>query len=140
MDADGDEQRGTAQSEAQTSAQGASDVSGPANVSVDESEAGAARPADDRAVNKSGEHTNDPWTVGDPIADTKAPKGPIETRWQRRQFEATLVGATTSTGAVSVPDSLARHTMASACSVLPRPMSSASTPPSPASQSTDSHW
>lgn len=91
VDADGDEQRGTAQSEAQTSSQGASDVSGPANASVDESEVGAARPADDRAVNKSGEHTNDPWTVGDPIADTKAPTGPIETRWQRRQFEATLV-------------------------------------------------
>ena len=33
----------------------------------------------------------DLFTVGDPIADTKAPKGPIETRWQRRQFEATLV-------------------------------------------------
>ena len=33
------------------------------------------------------------FTEGAPIADTKAPKGPIETRWQRRQFEATLVAA-----------------------------------------------
>ncbi|MGC5052976.1 fumarate reductase/succinate dehydrogenase flavoprotein subunit [Micromonospora sp. DT48] len=28
---------------------------------------------------------------GDPIADTRAPDGPIETRWERRRFEAKLV-------------------------------------------------
>jgi succinate dehydrogenase / fumarate reductase flavoprotein subunit len=33
----------------------------------------------------------EPWTVGEPLLDTKAPAGPIETRWQRRQFEAKLV-------------------------------------------------
>src|SRR6185436_2225334 len=26
------------------------------------------------------------YTVGEPIADTKAPDGPIETRWERRRF------------------------------------------------------
>src|ERR1700759_949817 len=31
------------------------------------------------------------WTVGDPIADTAAPDGPIETRWERRKFSAKLV-------------------------------------------------
>jgi succinate dehydrogenase / fumarate reductase flavoprotein subunit len=31
------------------------------------------------------------WTEGDPIADSKAPDGPIETRWQRRRFAAKLV-------------------------------------------------
>jgi succinate dehydrogenase / fumarate reductase flavoprotein subunit len=33
----------------------------------------------------------DLFTEGDPIADTKAPDGPIETRWDRRRFEAKLV-------------------------------------------------
>ncbi|OKI45182.1 fumarate reductase/succinate dehydrogenase flavoprotein subunit [Micromonospora sp. CB01531] len=33
----------------------------------------------------------DLYTEGDPIADTKAPDGPIETRWERRRFEAKLV-------------------------------------------------
>ncbi|MGC5019672.1 fumarate reductase/succinate dehydrogenase flavoprotein subunit [Micromonospora sp. DT47] len=33
----------------------------------------------------------DLYTKGDPIADTKAPEGPIETRWERRRFEAKLV-------------------------------------------------
>ncbi|MEU8262056.1 fumarate reductase/succinate dehydrogenase flavoprotein subunit [Micromonospora sp. NPDC048999] len=33
----------------------------------------------------------DLYTEGDPIADTKAPDGPIETRWDRRRFEAKLV-------------------------------------------------
>ncbi|MGK5445398.1 fumarate reductase/succinate dehydrogenase flavoprotein subunit [Micromonospora sp. URMC 105] len=33
----------------------------------------------------------DLFTEGDPIADTKAPEGPIETRWDRRRFEAKLV-------------------------------------------------
>ncbi|SCG72911.1 fumarate reductase/succinate dehydrogenase flavoprotein subunit [Micromonospora coxensis] len=33
----------------------------------------------------------DLFTEGDPIADTKAPEGPIETRWERRRFEAKLV-------------------------------------------------
>ncbi|WP_319458631.1 fumarate reductase/succinate dehydrogenase flavoprotein subunit [Micromonospora sp. RTP1Z1] len=33
----------------------------------------------------------DLYTEGDPIADTKAPEGPIETRWDRRRFEAKLV-------------------------------------------------
>ncbi|WP_020573874.1 fumarate reductase/succinate dehydrogenase flavoprotein subunit [Actinopolymorpha alba] len=31
------------------------------------------------------------YTVGDPIADTKAPDGPIAERWSRRRFEAKLV-------------------------------------------------
>ncbi|MDR1264913.1 MAG: fumarate reductase/succinate dehydrogenase flavoprotein subunit [Propionibacteriaceae bacterium] len=31
------------------------------------------------------------WAVGDDIADDKAPGGPIEGQWQRRQFEAHLV-------------------------------------------------
>ncbi len=31
------------------------------------------------------------YRVGDPIADTKAPGGPIETRWDRRRFSAKLV-------------------------------------------------
>ncbi|SCL48257.1 succinate dehydrogenase subunit A [Micromonospora citrea] len=33
----------------------------------------------------------DLYTEGDPIADTKAPEGPIETRWERRRFDAKLV-------------------------------------------------
>ncbi|NJP32571.1 fumarate reductase/succinate dehydrogenase flavoprotein subunit [Micromonospora thermarum] len=33
----------------------------------------------------------DLYTEGDPIADTRAPDGPIETRWERRRFEAKLV-------------------------------------------------
>lgn len=31
------------------------------------------------------------WNEGDPIADTAAPDGPIETRWERRKFSAKLV-------------------------------------------------
>jgi succinate dehydrogenase / fumarate reductase, flavoprotein subunit len=31
------------------------------------------------------------YTEGDPIADTKAPDGPIETRWDRRRFSVKLV-------------------------------------------------
>ncbi|NLU78802.1 fumarate reductase/succinate dehydrogenase flavoprotein subunit [Micromonospora sp. HNM0581] len=31
------------------------------------------------------------FSQGDPIADTRAPDGPIETRWDRRRFEAKLV-------------------------------------------------
>ncbi|OJF12728.1 fumarate reductase/succinate dehydrogenase flavoprotein subunit [Couchioplanes caeruleus] len=31
------------------------------------------------------------WKDGDPIADTAAPDGPIETRWDRRKFSAKLV-------------------------------------------------
>ncbi|WP_327004225.1 fumarate reductase/succinate dehydrogenase flavoprotein subunit [Dactylosporangium sp. NBC_01737] len=31
------------------------------------------------------------WTDGEPIADQAAPDGPIETRWERRQFGAKLV-------------------------------------------------
>jgi succinate dehydrogenase / fumarate reductase flavoprotein subunit len=31
------------------------------------------------------------YSVGDPIADTKTPDGPIETRWDRRRFSAKLV-------------------------------------------------
>src|SRR3954471_5919412 len=31
------------------------------------------------------------WNDGDPIADTAAPDGPIETRWERRKFAAKLV-------------------------------------------------
>ncbi|MFE9691778.1 fumarate reductase/succinate dehydrogenase flavoprotein subunit [Micromonospora sp. NPDC005806] len=33
----------------------------------------------------------DLYTEGDPIADTKAPDGPIETRWDRHRFEMKLV-------------------------------------------------
>ncbi|MEU4675418.1 fumarate reductase/succinate dehydrogenase flavoprotein subunit [Micromonospora sp. NPDC023737] len=33
----------------------------------------------------------DLFTEGDPIADTKAPDGPIETRWERHRFESKLV-------------------------------------------------
>ncbi|WP_229398038.1 fumarate reductase/succinate dehydrogenase flavoprotein subunit [Micromonospora okii] len=33
----------------------------------------------------------DLFTEGDPIADTKAPDGPVETRWDRRRFDAKLV-------------------------------------------------
>ncbi|MDG4798685.1 fumarate reductase/succinate dehydrogenase flavoprotein subunit [Micromonospora sp. WMMD1082] len=33
----------------------------------------------------------DLFTEGDPIADARAPEGPIETRWERRRFEAKLV-------------------------------------------------
>ncbi|MFY1575479.1 fumarate reductase/succinate dehydrogenase flavoprotein subunit [Verrucosispora sp. WMMD703] len=33
----------------------------------------------------------DLFTEGDPIADSRAPDGPIETRWERRRFEAKLV-------------------------------------------------
>src|SRR6201996_957461 len=31
------------------------------------------------------------WNDGDPIADTAAPDGPIETRWERHKFSAKLV-------------------------------------------------
>ena len=31
------------------------------------------------------------YTPGEPIADTKAPEGPIDERWQTRKFEARLV-------------------------------------------------
>jgi succinate dehydrogenase / fumarate reductase, flavoprotein subunit len=31
------------------------------------------------------------YSMGDPIADTRAPGGPIETRWERRRFTARLV-------------------------------------------------
>ncbi|GAA4252122.1 fumarate reductase/succinate dehydrogenase flavoprotein subunit [Dactylosporangium darangshiense] len=31
------------------------------------------------------------WIEGDPVADSAAPDGPIETRWERRQFSAKLV-------------------------------------------------
>ncbi|GIF05722.1 fumarate reductase/succinate dehydrogenase flavoprotein subunit [Actinoplanes siamensis] len=34
---------------------------------------------------------NEFWTEGDPIADTAAPDGPVETRWERRRFSAKLV-------------------------------------------------
>ncbi|WP_212846044.1 fumarate reductase/succinate dehydrogenase flavoprotein subunit [Catellatospora sp. IY07-71] len=33
----------------------------------------------------------DYYSLGDPVADTKAPDGPIETRWERRRFGAKLV-------------------------------------------------
>jgi succinate dehydrogenase / fumarate reductase, flavoprotein subunit len=32
-----------------------------------------------------------PYTFGVPLLDTKAPDGPVETRWERRQFAAKLV-------------------------------------------------
>jgi succinate dehydrogenase / fumarate reductase flavoprotein subunit len=36
-------------------------------------------------------NTNELYTNGEPIADTKAPDGPVETRWERRRFSAKLV-------------------------------------------------
>ncbi|RKN45491.1 fumarate reductase/succinate dehydrogenase flavoprotein subunit [Micromonospora endolithica] len=33
----------------------------------------------------------DLFTEGDPVADTKAPEGPVEKRWETRRFEAKLV-------------------------------------------------
>ncbi|MFF9558047.1 fumarate reductase/succinate dehydrogenase flavoprotein subunit [Streptomyces albus] len=38
----------------------------------------------------SGKQYSD-YTTGDPLADTKAPGGPVEQRWSRRRFEAKLV-------------------------------------------------
>ncbi|MEV8507655.1 fumarate reductase/succinate dehydrogenase flavoprotein subunit [Actinoplanes sp. NPDC051475] len=35
--------------------------------------------------------TNSFWNEGEPIADTAAPDGPVETRWDRRKFAAKLV-------------------------------------------------
>jgi succinate dehydrogenase / fumarate reductase flavoprotein subunit len=35
--------------------------------------------------------TDLPYRVGEPLRDTQAPVGPVETRWERRQFEAKLV-------------------------------------------------
>src|SRR5699024_7503168 len=34
---------------------------------------------------------NDFFTIGEPIADTKAPKGPIQEQWDTRRFDARLV-------------------------------------------------
>ncbi|HSI27464.1 MAG TPA: fumarate reductase/succinate dehydrogenase flavoprotein subunit, partial [Aeromicrobium sp.] len=31
------------------------------------------------------------YVLGEPVADTKAPAGPIDERWQTRKFEARLV-------------------------------------------------
>lgn len=31
------------------------------------------------------------YTTGEPVADTKAPAGPINERWDKRRFEAKLV-------------------------------------------------
>ena len=36
------------------------------------------------------------YTEGDPVADTKAPEGAIETQWERRRFGAKLVTRPTS--------------------------------------------
>ena len=44
-----------------------------------------------------GEHGDDAagyYTPGEPIADTKAPGGPISERWSTRKFEARLAGLT----------------------------------------------
>jgi succinate dehydrogenase / fumarate reductase flavoprotein subunit len=41
-----------------------------------------------------GVDADDLFTVGDPIADTKAPDGPVEERWHQRQFGARLVNPT----------------------------------------------
>lgn len=35
--------------------------------------------------------TMEMFSLGEPIADQKAPEGPIETRWERRRFDAKLV-------------------------------------------------
>ena len=50
------------------------------------------------------------------------------------QFGSTLVGATMSAGRSRRPSTFSRARKASACTVLPRPMSSASTPPKPVSR------
>jgi succinate dehydrogenase / fumarate reductase flavoprotein subunit len=42
----------------------------------------------------SGTQGDDRWTVGDPIADTKAPDSPIGDRWSDRKFTARLVNPT----------------------------------------------
>jgi succinate dehydrogenase / fumarate reductase flavoprotein subunit len=42
-------------------------------------------------LNTNGLNTNGLYTNGEPIADTKAPGGPVETRWERRRFSAKLV-------------------------------------------------
>ena len=31
------------------------------------------------------------YVTGEPVADTKAPSGPIDERWDKRRFEAKLV-------------------------------------------------
>ncbi|MEK8106793.1 hypothetical protein NKG94_19680 [Micromonospora sp. M12] len=36
------------------------------------------------------------FTEGDPIADTRAPAGPVEKRWETRRFEAKLVNPPTA--------------------------------------------
>ena len=80
--------------------------------------------------------------------------GPCRTRTRRRganrassraQLPTSLVGATTSAGASSRPSAFSTSTCAIVCSVLPRPMSSARTPPTPASRrcwrnATPSSW
>ncbi|WP_129305376.1 fumarate reductase/succinate dehydrogenase flavoprotein subunit [Streptomyces sp. L2] len=38
------------------------------------------------------------YATGDPVADTKAPAGPIHERWDRRRFEARLVNPTNRRG------------------------------------------
>jgi succinate dehydrogenase / fumarate reductase flavoprotein subunit len=48
----------------------------------------------DPSHDSPGDHGDDAagyYTPGDPIADTKAPGGPIEERWSTRKFEARLV-------------------------------------------------
>jgi succinate dehydrogenase / fumarate reductase flavoprotein subunit len=39
----------------------------------------------------SQQSTDLPYTIGVPLLDSKAPDGPVETRWERRQFAAKLV-------------------------------------------------
>jgi succinate dehydrogenase / fumarate reductase flavoprotein subunit len=48
----------------------------------------------DPSHDEPGDHGDDAagyYTPGEPIADTKAPTGPIDQRWQTRKFEARLV-------------------------------------------------
>src|SRR6478609_5395112 len=45
----------------------------------------------DPSHDEPGDHAAGYYTPGEPIADTKAPKGPIDERWQTRKFEARLV-------------------------------------------------
>src|SRR5690348_6135457 len=48
----------------------------------------------DPSHDEPGDHGDDAagyYTPGEPIQDTKAPKGPIDERWQTRKFEARLV-------------------------------------------------
>ena len=77
-------------------AQGSGDaINGPAdsNVAPNEDHPTGGSINADGAIG-SGDAGEDLHIEGDPIADTKAPGGPIEQRWDKRRFEAKLVNPT----------------------------------------------